>query len=370
MTGQNNFSKALLFCLSGLLFLVSSHAFAARIKDLCEVQGARGNDLIGVGLVVGLAGTGDKSPEAVQAQQRMLRRLNINVDNLGSLKSDNTALVIVTGVFPAFAKEGTRFDVQVSSLNDCKSLEGGILLSTYLYGADNRVYASAQGALSVGGFNAGGGGGAGVTQNHVTVARIPMGAYVEREIPSTITDVERIVLTLKNPDFATAAHIKKAVEDFLQPGMAMAMGAGAVAIQIPPQYQSDLVTFIARVEDLQVEAEMPNRIVINERTGTVVVGGDVTIKPCRVAHGGITIEVVKKPVFPENVPAVGNETRQAQQTKVKVQTEKAFLAPVGGTTAADVADSLNKLKVTPRDMIAIFQALRSAGALDADLEIM
>lgn len=355
-----------LFC-AGLVG-ISPAASAARIKDLCEIQGARGNVLKGIGLVVGLAGTGDKVPEAIRAQQRMLTRLDVSVDDLKNLKTDNAAVVIVTAVFPPFGKEGTRIDVQVSSLYNCESLQGGILLNTQLTGDDGKVYAVAQGPVSIGGFNEGKGG-ANVRQNHVTVGRIPMGAYIEREIPSTITDGERIVLTLKRPDFTTASNIEKVLNTALGPGAASAHGAGAVNVRIPPEDQQDLIGFIARLQDMNVDTQLPARVVINERTGTIVVGGDVVVQPCQIAHGNITIEITTTPVFPP-APVVGQEQRQGEVTETTVTQKEAYLMPVAGTSASEVALALNKLKVTPRDLISIFQALREAGALEADLEIM
>lgn len=358
----------LAFGLAAVAAVFSGHAQAARLKDLCEIQGARGNVLKGVGLVVGLAGTGDKAAEAVRAQQRMLTRLDVSVDDLRNLKTDNAAMVIVTAVFPPFAKEGTRIDVQVSSLYNCESLQGGILLNTQLTGDDGRVYAVAQGPVSVGGFSEGRGGAA-ARQNHVTVGRIPMGAYIEREIPSTITDGERIVLTLKRPDFSTASSIEKSLNEALGAGAAAALGAGAVNVRIPTSDQRDLISFIARLQELNVETQLPARVVINERTGTIVVGGDVVVRPCQVAHGNITIEIATTPVFPP-APLMGWEEREGEITELTVTQQEAYLAPVEGTSASEVALALNKLKVTPRDMIAIFQALREAGALEADLEIM
>ncbi len=350
------------------LALLAPAAHAARIKELCEVQGARGNALMGIGIVVGLAGTGDSVPEAVRAQQRMLQRLDIDVTSLGNLNSDNVAVVIVTATFPPFGRSGTRIDVQASSLYNCESLEGGILLNTQLSGDDGRVYAVAQGAISTGGFNAGGGG-ASVTRNHVTVGRVPMGAYLEREIPSTITDGERVTLLLKKPDFINASLIEQALNTYLGTPAASAFGAGSINVKVPAARQADLVQFIADIQDLDVQTPQPTRVVINERTGTIVVGGTVEVKPCQVAHGNITITVATSPVFPL-APLIGQEERQGEITDLEVIEQPAYLLPVSGTTASEVALALNKLKVTPRDLIAIFQALRESGALEADLEIM
>ena len=348
-------------------------AHAARIGDLCEIQGAaRDNDLQGIGIVVGLAGTGDKARAALMAQERMLSRMGIDVMSSQELKSDNVAIVAVTTRLPAFAKQGTRIDVQVSSMYDTKSLEGGVLLETFLYGQDQQVYAIAQGPVSVGGFNVGGGGGAAaVRRNHVTSGRIPMGAYVEREVPSSITDGERINLLLKRPNFMTANNIQEALNGLLGSGSARALGAGTVNIVVPEPHQADLVGFIAQVLAVEVKAGYPSRVVINERTGTIVVGGNVMIKPSQVAHGNLTIRISSMPIISQPPPfSDTGATVVTEAVDIDPIEQTAYMMPVEGTSAADVADALNQLQVTPRDMISIFQALREAGALEADLEIM
>jgi len=353
----------------GCALLVIPSAHGSRIKDLCAVQGAQENALTGVGLVVGLAGTGDGNEDALRRQQRLLERLDIDVDQVGGLNSDNIAVVVVDAMYPPFAKQGTRIDVRVNALYDCESLEGGTLLQTMLYGIDGQVYALAQGPLSVGGFSAGAGG-TGVAQNHVTVARIPMGATIEREIPSTITDGERVTLQLKRPDFITANKIQMAINDEFQEDAASALGPGTINVRIPKDRQHDLVSFMAAVQNIHVEPDFPARVVINERTGTLVIGGDVIVRPCQVAHGNLTLEVATTPVVSQPAPLSEGETVVSEVTDVRVSQEEGYLMPVQGTSASDVAMALNALKVTPRDMISIFQALREAGALDADVEIM
>lgn len=356
------------------IFLISTPAHSVRIKDLVEIQGARGNDLRGVGIVVGLAGTGD-SLDAIRAQENMLRRLGVDVEGITQLGSDNVALVVVTATIPPFAKEGTRIDVIVSSIGDADSLEGGTLMSTYLEGEDGNVYAVAQGPVSTGGFNVQAGGSS-VQKNHVTAGRVPMGAYVEREVPSTITDGERVMLLLKRPDFVTAHNIVEGVNGRLGAQSASAFGAGTVSVIIPSEYRSDLVGFIARLQEINVESDNPARVVINERTGTIVVGGEVEVKACHVAHGGLTIRVQAIPVVSQPPPFSPGETVETVETVVEAEEgappgeEQARLMPLQGVTAAEVAEGLNRLKVTPRDMIAIFQALRDAGVMDADIEIM
>ena len=351
---------------------MSSLADAARIKDLCEVQGARGNILRGIGLIVGLNGTGDNAEAAVQAQSRLLRRLQVNVQDADALTTDNAAVVIVTAEIPPFAKEGTRIDVLINSLYDAESLEGGTLLETMLEGIDGSVYAVAQGPISVGGFNADAGGGTtSVRENHVTVGRIPMGAFVEREIPSTITDGERIQLLLKRPDFGTADNIQQALNENFLPGTATALGAGTISVRIPSEMRANLVRFIAEVNEVSVESVTPTKVVINERTGTIVVGGNVIVKPCQVAHGALTITVARTPVISQPAPfSEEGVTVVDEINDIEAVQQEVRLMPIEGVSAGEVADSLNRLKVTPRDIIAIFQALRQAGVMDADLEII
>jgi len=346
--------------------LAAPLASAGRIRDLCKVQGADENPLYGVGLVVGLAGTGDKALETIIAQEQVLRRLNIEIGSYAQLKSGNAALVSVTATLPPFAKQGTRIDVTVSSMADAKSLEGGILLPTMLYGINEQVYAVAEGAISIGGFNAGASGSS-IRKNHVSVGRIPQGASVEREVPSTITDGERINLLLHQPDFQSANNIQQAVNKIV-PGSASALGAGTVNIKVPAG--TDMVTFIARLQELQVEAGYPAKVVLNERTGTIVVGGEVVVRACQVAHGNLSIAISTVNTVSQPQPFGEGETVALPQSNITASEDEAFLMPVEGASAADIASALNKLKVTPRDLIAVFQALREAGALDADLEIM
>lgn len=347
-------------------------AHAARLRDICDVQGAQMNILKGVGIVVGLAGTGDKAEAAILAQGRLLQRMGIEISDPDLLASNNAAIVMVTAELPPFTKQGTRIDVKVDSMHDAKSLEGGTLLETHLRGpgSSETVYALAQGTVSVGGFNADGGGGTSVRRNHVAAGRIPMGATVEREVPSTITDGSRIVLTLKSPDFITANKVQQAIGQAFGPGAAEALTAGTIRVTIPQARQDNLVAFIAEVMDVSVTTDPPARVVINERTGTIVVGGNVIVRPCQVAHGSLTIRVASTPVIAQPLPFTDAQAIESRVVDLEVEMMEAHLMPVEGTSAGDVAAALNKLKVTPRDMISIFQALRQAGALEADLETM
>lgn len=367
-------AKRIFLYFFALMILFPLLADSARIRDLCEVQGARGNILKGIGLVVGLAGTGDSVGVTRLAQRQMLDRLGITVSNLKDLTPKNSAIVMVTAEIPPFAKEGTRIDVKIDTLGDCKSLEGGMLLETHLRGPGlgDTVYAVAQGPVSIGGFNAekGGGGGTAVRKNHPTSGRIPLGAYVEREVPSTITDGERIVLLLKQPEFNTADRIRQAIENQFGENVALAMGGGSVRITVPESYHNDLTGFIARIENIEVTTSPPAKIVINERTGTIVIGGDVIVKPCQVAHGNMTIKITSTPQVTPATPFTESQPVVTETTAMEVQESEAYLMPVSGTSAGEVAEALNRLKVTPRDMISIFQALKEAGALEAEVEIM
>lgn len=354
------------------MLLLAGAAHAARLRDLCEVQGARGNMLKGIGLVIGLAGTGDSAAAAITAQQRLLERLNIDIESLKELSSKNAAVVMVTATLPAFAKEGTRIDVKIDSLYDCESLEGGMLLETHLLGPGlgETVYALAQGPVSTGGFNADGGGGTSVRKNHVTAGRVPMGAYVEREVPSTITDGEHIMLLLKRPDFSVAHEIEQAINAQYSPDSAAALGAGSIRVIIPENEREGLVRFISDLESISVTTDSPSRVVINERTGTIVVGGQVIIKPCQVAQGNLTIKIATTPQVTQALPFTDAAPVVTESVKLDVEETEAYLMPIEGTSAGEVAATLNKLRVSPRDMISIFQALREAGALEADLEVM
>jgi flagellar P-ring protein FlgI len=363
-------SGVVLLVIMAILTLAPPQASALRLKELCEIQGARPHILRGIGVVVGLAGTGDKAQDAIARQERLLERLDVDAATVSDLVADNMAVVIVDAVFPPFAKEGTRIDVRVNCLYDSDSLEGGTLLETHLYSIDKKARVIAQGAVSVGGFNADAGG-ANVRKNHVTVGRVPGGGYIEREIPSTITDGQRLTLALRRPDFTTANSIREAIDARYGDGAALALGAGAVRVTIPAEERPDLVGFVSGLLDIDAEADLPSRVVVNERTGTIVVGGDVLIRPCQVAHGSLTIQVARTPLVSQpEAPFTAGETVVGEATSLNAAEEKAYLMPVEGTSASDVAQALNQLKVTPRDMIAIFQALERAGALQGELEIM
>lgn len=354
-----------------LALMVSSHAVASMaIRDLCDVQGARANTLSGVGIVVGLRGTGDSAEAALLAQKNLLDRLGLDIQNLDTISSKNVAICTVTATLPPFSKEGTAIDVTVQSIYDAKTLEGGQLLETYLRGpSGDTVYAVASGPISVGGFDSDVSAGTSVRKNHGTVGRIPGGGMVEQEVPASITDGERLTLLVKRPSFEAADGIRQQINLLYGEGTADALSGGAVRVKIPLEHQTDLVSFIAELNKLKVDVVQPAVVVINERTGTIVVGGDVMIKPCQVAHGSLTVKIATTTTPVPALPFTDAQPTAVANANVAVEEPEVYLAPVEGTSAAEVAQALNALRLTPRDMIAIFDALNKAGALEAELEI-
>jgi flagellar P-ring protein precursor FlgI len=357
-----------------LTFSFSAFADDVRIGDLTTVSGARDNQLNGFGLVVGLAGDGDKDPVYTQqALANMLQRYGLNVQALKTqISAKNVAVVIVTADIPAFAKPGSRIDVQVSSMGDAKSLQGGVLLQTPLLGADNKVYAVAQGAVTVGGFSvgAGGGGGATVTKNFPTVGQIIGGAIVEKEIPTSLVCNNSVELMLRDPSFISAALMADAINNVFT-NSARALDSTSVQVHMPEGTQGDLVDFIARLQDVEMTPDVPARVIINERTGTIVATADIHISSCAVACGNITINITSTPNVSQPLPFSRTGTTQVTtQTTTEVTENKASLVALPELpTVEKVAMALNSLGVTPRDMMAIFQAMKQAGALQADLII-
>lgn len=347
-----------------------TQAAASRVKDLVMVAGARDNQLVGYGLVVGLAGDGDKNLIfTVQSVANMLLRFGITVP-AATLQSKNVAAVLVTADIPAFIKPGARLDVTISSLGDAKSLQGAVLLQTPLLGADGKVYAVAQGAASIGGFSAGpgGGGGASVQKNHPTVAQIIGGGLVEREIPATIVRENSLELLLREPDFTSAARLAAAINEKF-PDLAQALDSTSVKVRLPPGAINSPIDFIARIEAIEVTPDTPARIIINERTGTIVANSRIHVAPCAVSHGNLTINIASSlDVSQPNPLSQTGETVVTPRTDTKVTENKAFLVPLPEMpTVEKLASALNALGVTPRDMMAIFQAMKQAGALQAEL---
>jgi flagellar P-ring protein precursor FlgI len=354
-----------------LLLASSAPAEATRIQELCDVRGVRTNQLTGYGLVVGLNNTGDmgQSRFTVQSTAAMLRRLGATIDP-AAIQTRNAAAVVVTANLPPFAAPGTRIDVTVSSLGNARSLMGGTLVQTPLYGGDRRVYAVAHGPLIVGGFQAAGRTGSMVMQNHVTTGRIPNGAIIERatEMPGLRNDA--IVLSLRSPNFVTAQRIADAINQRLGDTTAAPLDSGSVRVKVPENYRQNVVGLLAEVHVLEVEPNIPARVVIDERTGTVVLGAGVRIGQAAVAQGGLTVEIAER--FDASQPnALGlGRTAVLPDSEVRASSRagRMQLLPASADLT-QVVDALNALGARPRDLIAIFQALHKAGALQADLEV-
>lgn len=351
-----------------LLLLVANVSGAGtRIKDMVMIAGARDNQLIGYGLVVGLAGDGDKNQiYTVQSIANMLQRFGVSLPS-STLQSKNVAAVLVTAEIPAFLKPGARLDVTVSAMGDAKSLQGGVLLQTPLFAADGKVYAVGQGALSVGGFS-GGGGGATVQKNHPTVAQIVNGALVEKEVPATIVRNNCMELLLRDPDFTSAARMAAAINEFF-PDSAQALDSSSVRVKLPEGLDKTPVDFIARIESIEVTPDTPARIIINERTGTIVANSRIRVSHCAVSHGNLTISIATS--LEASQPSPLSQTGQTvvlPRTDTKVSESKASIVALPDLpTVERVAAALNSLGVTPRDMMSILQAMKQAGALQAEL---
>jgi flagellar P-ring protein precursor FlgI len=365
---------ALLFTFFVLAF--ARPARADKVRDLCDVVGVRENQLLGYGVVTGLQGTGDDitAPFAAQSLLALMRRLGIQVD-MAQLRLRNVAAVLVTTTIPPFARPGARLDVTVSSIGNARSLQGGVLLQSLLAGADQRVYAVAQGSLVVGGFEARGASGSSVRANVTNTARVPGGALVEREIPTNFVKNDAVMFALREADFRTAQRIASAIDAELGAGSALAVDAGAVRVKVPEGKREQAVELVARLSDLDVVPAQVARVIINERTGTIVAGGDVRLAPVAIAHGGITVVIRETPVVsqPNAAPfGRGNgDTVVVPRSEVQT-TEGQGVGPSmtyveGAASLADVARALAALGVTPRELASILQALRSAGALRAEI---
>ncbi|KWT85388.1 flagellar basal body P-ring protein FlgI [Candidatus Magnetominusculus xianensis] len=340
------------------LFIFSSvtGAYCERLKDISSIKGVRDNQLVGYGLVVGLGGTGDKKGSMVQSIINMMMKMGISV-NQKDIISKNVAAVMVTADLPAFPKIGKKIDANVSAMGDAKSLMGGMLLLTPLVGADGKTYATAQGAVSIGGIYVSKGGSS-AQQNFATVGRVPNGASIEKEFGYDIANSEDITLVLRDSDFTTATNIRDAINKHLRGNFASSPDPSSVKVIVPPTYQGNVVELINKLEALDVRVDIPAKIIVNERTGTVVIGESVKLTPVAIAHGDLTIEITQNP-----------QQLTGPQTEINVNADKAALTKISGATLGEIITSLNKLGVTPRDLIAILQSLKSAGALTAQLEI-
>lgn len=334
--------------LATLLFAILSPASAraARIKDIASVKGVRDNILIGYGLVVGLKGTGDSGGDITsKSMARLFEKMGIQTGG-ADFKSKNIAAVIVTAKLPPFARAGTRMDVTVSSIGDAGTLEGGTLLVTPLRAGDQNVYAVAQGPVSLGSLTDGGGGGGGKGVSFPTTARVPNGALIEKEVDGSFTSKKTYVLSLNNPDFTTSARLTRVINTEIGGKYATARDSGTIDIIVPFNYDGNGVEFLAMLENLDVNPDSKARVVLNERTGTVVIGDNVRIENVAISHGDLAIEVAGS------------------------KGPKDHIGIIGGSTIKDIVKALNTLGVTPKDLTSIFQALRASGALQADLEVL
>ena len=362
--------------MASVTFLSPAQAdVTARIKDIVQFEGVRDNMLVGYGLVVGLKGTGDTLLNAPFTQQSiigMLERLGVNIRD-EPMTTMNIAAVMVTSTLPPFTNQGSRIDVTVSTMGDAKSLQGGTLLVTPLLGADGQVYAVSQGSISVSGFTASGSSGSSVTQNIPTAGRISGGAIVEREIPFQLANMTSTRLSLHNPDFTTARRIATAINDDLKATVASAQNPASVELRLPDGYRGGMVNLITDIEQLKIQPDQIARIVIDERSGVIVMGNDVHISTVALAQGNLTIRITETPqVSQPQAFATQGTTTTVPRTDIAVDSGSDKKVAVLNSTVSlqDLVSSLNALGVGPRDIITILQSIKAAGALQAEIEVM
>jgi flagellar P-ring protein precursor FlgI len=350
----------------------SAATATSRIKDLASVEGVRQNQLLGYGLVVGLNGTGDtlnNTPFTKQSLQAMLERLGVNIRGQ-QIRTGNVAAVMVTADLPPFSTQGTRIDVTVSAMGDSKSLQGGTLLVTPLLGADGNVYAVAQGSLTIGGFEAEGQA-AKITRGVPTVGRLPNGAIIEREIDFNLAALGHLRLALRNADFTTAKRIAVAINDYIGSAVAEPLDPSTVELTLPKKFPQNVVSMLTEIEQLQVEPDEAAKIVIDERSGVIVIGRDVRVSTVAVAQGNLTVTISEAPQVSQPGPLSRGRTVVVPRTSVGVQEEGKKLALVQeGVSLQQIVDGLNALGIGPRDLIVILQAIKAAGAIQADIEVM
>ncbi len=364
-------ARALSYMLTlALLLCFALPAKAVRIKDIANFSGQRDNQLIGYGLVVGLAGTGDKNSVSFTKSSiaNMMDKMGIGVDS-EDVKVKNVASVMVTARMPVSAKPGSRIDVTLSSVGDASSLLGGVLLQTTLKGVDGKVYALAQGSLTVGGFTAEGA--AARTQKNIsTVGIIPGGGVIERGIPFQFNDQSKLTLNLRTPDFSTSQDISERVNEAMGGPFSKAMDAATVQVQVPPQYTNNLVPLMASLENIEVSPDAPAKVVVDEKTGTVVLGRNVRISQTAVAHGNLQITVQESEQVSQPGPFSQGQTVVSPETEVNVREENRRLLMVEGATLQELVDGLNAIGATPRDLISILRTMQVSGALHAQLEVL
>lgn len=354
------------------ILIAADAAMAIRIKDIASFDGARDNQLIGYGLVVGLNGSGDsdQSKFSAQSMANLLERMGVTV-NRSDISVKNAAAVMVTAILPPFTKQGSSIDVLVSSMGDSKSLAGGTLISTPLKGGDGRIYAVAQGGVLTNSFSYGGQA-ASTQKNHPTAGRVPGGALVERELPSFLDERTVLRLNLHQPDFTTATRMADAINGKFHSPVASCSDPGAVLLQVPEGYRGRIVEFAASLERLEVQPDNTAKVVLNERTGTIVMGEKVKIDTVAVSHGNLTLYIKETPLVSQPAPfSETGETKEVPRTSLKVKEGAGGLALVKeGANIGDVVRALNALGVTPRDLIGIMQSIKAAGALQAELIVI
>jgi flagellar P-ring protein precursor FlgI len=358
--------------LSAFLIWLAPAEATSRIKDLANIEGVRQNQLVGYGLVVGLNGTGDtlnNAPFTKQSLQAMLERMGVNIRG-ATIRTGNVAAVMVTGNLPPFGTQGTRMDVTVSSLGDSKNLQGGTLLVTPLLGADGNVYAVAQGSVTINGFQAEGEA-AKIVRGVPTVGRIANGAIIEREIEFALNRLPNVRLALRNADFTTAKRIAAAVNDYLGTKTAEPLDPSTVQLSIPGEFKGNVVAFLTEIEQLQVEPDLGAKIIIDERSGIIVMGRDVRVATVAVAQGNLTVSISESPQVSQPNPLSRGRTVTTPRSSVSVSEDGKKLALVkDGVSLQQLVDGLNGLGIGPRDLIGILQAIKAAGAIQADIEVM
>jgi flagellar P-ring protein precursor FlgI len=366
--------------MTALFLVVASSSFliptanGARIKDIADIKGVRQNQLVGYGLVVGLEGTGDSDDAlfTIQSLASLLEKMGVTVQPEAIADVENVAAVMVTTDLPAFASQGSRIDVLVSSIGDAENLQGGTLLFTPLKGADGSVYAVAQGPVSTGGFTVSGNSGDEVQKNFPTVGRVVGGALVEKEIHSNFNQKDSLTLALHDPDFTTASRVAQAINRAFYSQLAQTENAGSIQVSVPENYLGNTVQFVTMIESLGVTPDMVSKVVVNERTGTVIMGENVRIATIAIAHGNLSIQIDESQNVSQPLPfSRGGRTVVTPESDIVVQEGKnpIFLVE-SGVSIGELVKALNALGVSPRDLIAIFQALKAAGALQAELEVI
>ena len=370
---RRDFARTLfvtLLCLALMIAAGIAPAHAVRLKDIASFSGVRNNELVGYGLVVGLSGTGDgnTSEFTIRSLANMLEKMGVSV-NPNTLRPKNTAAVMVTAKMPASARPGSPLDVTISSMGDAKSLYGGVLLLTPLRGLDGRVYAVGQGALTLGGFSAEGQA-ASAQKNVTTVARIPNGATVERDVPFQFNKQEVLTVNMANQDFGTTMRVVNSINSAVGGKYAKALDGATIQIAIPPKFVNNMVPLMASLENLDVSPDSRARVVVDEKTGTVVLGGSVRLTRVAVAHGSLQIVVAESPNVSQPGPFSQGQTVVTPETELKVKEQNNRLLLMEGATLQELVDGLNSVGATPRDLISILRTLKTAGSLHADLEVI